>query len=64
MPSLKPGTEGTVATEETSVPDIFVGKQEINENMEVCVETSLADIGVPMVGPTTIIKYSIISRAV
>ena len=57
MPNLKPGTtEGTVATEETSAPDIFVGKQEINENIEQSVETSLADTAVPTAGLTTVIK--------
>ena len=62
MPSLKPGTEATVASEETTVPDIFVGKQEINENIEGCVETSIADTGgVRTVGLTTTIKYSSIT---
>ena len=45
-----------MATEETSAPDIFVGKQEINENIEQSVETSLVDTAVPTVGLTTVIK--------
>ena len=53
-----------MATEETTTPDIFVGKQEITENIEQCVETSLADTGVPMVGLTTTIKYSSIISTV
>ena len=65
MPSLKLGTTvGTVASEETSAPDIFVGKEEINENIERCVETSLADTPVPTGVLTTTIKHSIISTAV
>ena len=55
---------GTVASEETSAPDIFVGKEEINENIERCVETSLADTPVPTAVLTTTIKHSIISTAV